>query len=164
MGESDKNSQILWGGQCHFGVAFSALSALLLSSEFLLLSFEGFDEVDFDRGKLILGAFAEFLILCVCFQLCHLCLYTDDISKGLSILLFKGLCRSPKTRKKGRIKVYPVIHANERVPSNIKFTSAATNDSFILYYATLSKGNIIAIVSVYIDYEKFQLLMDRDVI
>ena len=49
-----------------------------------------------------------------------------------SNLLFKGVGRHPKTgKKKGGIKVHTVIHANEGVPSDIKFTSAATNDSFM---------------------------------
>ena len=37
--------------------------------------------------------------------------------------------RHPKSgKKKGGIKVHTVIHANEGVPSDIKFTSAVTND------------------------------------
>ena len=57
-----------------------------------------------------------------------------------SNLLFKGVGRHPKTgKKKGAIKVHTVIHANEGVPSDIKFTSAATNDSFMLKPATLTK-------------------------
>ena len=60
-----------------------------------------------------------------------------------SNLLFKGVGRHPKTgKKKGGIKVHTVIHANEGVPSDIKFTSAATNDSFMLKPSTLSKGDI----------------------
>ena len=50
-----------------------------------------------------------------------------------SNLIFRGVGRHPKTgKKKGGIKVHTVIHANEGVPSDIKFTSAATNDSFML--------------------------------
>ena len=50
-----------------------------------------------------------------------------------SNLLFKGVGRNPKTgKKKGGIKVHTVIHANEGVPSDVRFTSAATNDSFML--------------------------------
>ncbi|MGO5524285.1 hypothetical protein [Phocaeicola plebeius] len=50
-----------------------------------------------------------------------------------SNLLFKGVGRHPRTdKKKGSIKVYTVIHANEEIPSDIKFTSTATNDSFML--------------------------------
>ncbi len=62
-----------------------------------------------------------------------------------SNLLFKGVGRHPKTgKKKGGIKVHTVIHANEGVPSDIRFTSAATNDSFMLKPSTLHKGDIMA--------------------
>lgn len=82
-----------------------------------------------------------------------------------SNLLFKGVGRHPKTgKKKGGIKVHTVIHANEGVPSDIKFTSAATNDSFMLKPSTLSKGDIMAMDRAYIDYEKFQQLTERGVI
>ena len=82
-----------------------------------------------------------------------------------SSLLFKGVGRHPKTgKKKGGIKVHTVIHANEGVPSDIKFTSAATNDSFMLKPATLSKGDIMAMDRAYIDYEKFEQLTQRGVI
>ena len=82
-----------------------------------------------------------------------------------SNLLFKGVGRHPKTgKKKGGIKVHTVIHANEGVPSDIKFTSAATNDSFMLKPATLGKGDILAMDRAYIDYEKFQQLTRQGVI
>ncbi len=82
-----------------------------------------------------------------------------------SNLLFKGVGRHPKTgKKKGGIKVHTVIHANEGVPSDIKFTSAATNDSFMLKPATLSNGDIMAMDRAYIDYEKFQKLTEKGVI
>ena len=82
-----------------------------------------------------------------------------------SNLLFKGVGRHPKTgKKKGCIKVHTVIQANEGVPSDIKFTSAATNDSFMLKPTTLSEGDIIAMDRAYIDYEKFQQLTERGVI
>ena len=48
-------------------------------------------------------------------------------------VIFKGVGRHPKTgKKKGGIKVHSVIHANEGVHCDVKFTSAATNDSFML--------------------------------
>ena len=82
-----------------------------------------------------------------------------------SNLLFKGVGRHPKTgKKKGGIKVHTVIHANEGVPSDIRFTSAATNDSFMLKPATLSKGDIVAMDRAYIDYEKFEQMTQREVI
>lgn len=82
-----------------------------------------------------------------------------------SNLLFKGVGRHPKTgKKKGGIKVHTVIHANEGVPSDIKFTSAATNDSFMLKPSTLSKGDIMAMDRAYIDYEKFEQMTQRGVV
>ena len=82
-----------------------------------------------------------------------------------SNLLFTGAGRHPKTgKKKGGIKVHTVIHANEGVPSDIKFTSAATNDSFMLKPSALSEGDIMAMDRAYIDYEKFQQLSERGVI
>ena len=51
-------------------------------------------------------------------------------------MIFKGVGRHPKTgKKKGGIKVHSVIHANEGVPCDVRFTSAATNDSFMLAVA-----------------------------
>ena len=82
-----------------------------------------------------------------------------------SNLIFKGVGRHPKTgKKKGGIKVHTVIQANEGVPSDIKFTSAATNDSFMLKPSTLNKGDIMAMDRAYIDYEKFEELTQRGVI
>lgn len=67
--------------------------------------------------------------------------------------------RHPKSgKKKGGIKVHTVIHANEGVPSDIKFTSAATNDSFMFKPTNLSKGDILAMDRAYINYEKFNSL------
>ncbi|MDE6843414.1 MAG: IS4 family transposase [Muribaculaceae bacterium] len=82
-----------------------------------------------------------------------------------SNLIFKGVGRHPKAgKKKGGIKVHTVIHANEGVPSDIRFTSAATNDSFMLRPTSLGKGDIMAMDRAYIDYEKFQQLTERGVI
>ena len=81
-----------------------------------------------------------------------------------SNLLFKGVGRHPKTgKKKGGIKVHTVIHANEGVPSDIKFTSAANNDSFMLRPSVMNKGDIIAMDRAYIDYEKLETLTQREV-
>lgn len=82
-----------------------------------------------------------------------------------SNLIFKGVGRHPKTgKKKGGIKVHTVIHANEGVPSDIKFTSAATNDSFMLKPASLHAGDIVAMDRAYLDYSKFEELRQRGVI
>ncbi len=82
-----------------------------------------------------------------------------------SNLLFKGVGIHPKTGKKnGGIKVHSIIHANEGVPLDIRFTSAATNDSFMLVPATLNRGDIIAMDRAYIDYAKFQQMTERGIV
>jgi hypothetical protein len=46
-----------------------------------------------------------------------------------SNVIFKDVGRHPETgKKKGGIKVHSVIHANEGVHCDVKFSSAATND------------------------------------
>ena len=81
-----------------------------------------------------------------------------------SNLIFKGVGRHPKTgKKKGGIKVHANIHANEGVPSDIKYTSAATNDCFMLKPSYYSFGDILAIDRAYIDYAKFEELTARGV-
>lgn len=82
-----------------------------------------------------------------------------------SNLIFKGVGRYSKTgKKKGGIKVHTNIHANEGVPSDIRFTSAATNDSFMLKPTNYNDGDIIAMDRTYIDYSKFEELTNRGVI
>jgi hypothetical protein len=82
-----------------------------------------------------------------------------------SNLLFKGVGRHPKSgKKKGGIKVHTVIQANEGVPSDIRFTSAATNDSFMLQPNSLNKGDIMAMDRAYIDYQKLEQMTQRGII
>lgn len=82
-----------------------------------------------------------------------------------SNLLFKGVGRNPKTgKKKGGIKVHTVIHANEGVPSDVRFTSAATNDSFMLKPVNFHNGDVLAMDRAYIDYAKLEELTERGVV
>ena len=82
-----------------------------------------------------------------------------------SNLIFKGVGRNPKTgKKKGGIKVHSVIHANEGVPCDVRFTSAATNDSFMLAPSHYQHDEILAMDRAYINYEKFEELTDRNVV
>ena len=84
--------------------------------------------------------------------------------------IFKGVGRHPKTgRKKGGVKVHAVIHANEGVPCDVQFTSAATNDSFMLASFMLApihykRDEIAAMDRAYINYAKFEELTDRGVV
>ena len=82
-----------------------------------------------------------------------------------SNLIFKGVGRHPKTgRKKGGIKVHAVIHANEGVPCDVQFTSAATNDTFMLVPSKFSEREIAAMDRAYINYDKFEELTEQNVV
>ena len=79
--------------------------------------------------------------------------------------IFRGVGRHPKTgKKKGGIKVHSVIHANEGVPCDVRFTSAATNDSLMLAPSHYRHDEILALDRAYINYAKFEELTDRGVI
>lgn len=79
--------------------------------------------------------------------------------------IFKGVGRHPKTgKKKGGIKVHSVIHANEGVHCDVQFTSAATNDSFMLAPGHYGQDEIVALDRAYINYAKFEELTDRNVV
>lgn len=79
--------------------------------------------------------------------------------------IFKGVGRHPKTgKKKGGIKVHAVIHANEGVPCDVQFTSAAINDSFMLAPSHYKRDEISARDRAYINYAKFEELTDRGVV
>ena len=82
-----------------------------------------------------------------------------------SNVIFKGVGRHPKTgKKKGGIKVHAVIHANEGVPCDVQFTSAATNDSFMLAPNHYNHNEIVALDRAYINYAKFEYLTDKGVV
>ena len=79
--------------------------------------------------------------------------------------IFKGVGRHPRTgKKKGGIKVHAVIHANEGVPCDVQFTSAATNDSFMLAPSHYKRDEIAAMDRAYINYAKFEELTGRGVV
>ena len=81
-----------------------------------------------------------------------------------SSLVFRAVGRDPKLgKKKGGVKVHTVIGANEGVPGDIRFTSAATHDSFMLKPANFDDGDVLAMDRAYIDYEKFEELTRRGV-
>ena len=82
-----------------------------------------------------------------------------------SNLIFKGAGRHPNSgKKKGGVKVHVNIHANESVPSDVCFTSAATNDSFMLMPTKYDSGDILDLDRAYINYAKFEELTRRGVI
>ena len=82
-----------------------------------------------------------------------------------SNLIFKGAGRHPNSgKKKGGVKVHVNIHANESGPSDVCFTSTATNDSFMLMPTKYDSGDILALDRAYINYAKFEELTRRGVI
>lgn len=92
----------------------------------------------------------------------RLCIIDSTTISLISNAIFKGVGRHPKTgKKKGGIKAHSVIHANEGVPCDVQFTSAATNDTFMLAPASYSNGQIVAMDRAYINYQKFELLTSR---
>ena len=71
----------------------------------------------------------------------------------------------PRTdTKKGSVKVHPVIHVNEGVPCDVRCTSAAANDSFMLARACYQHHEIVAMDRAYVNYGKFEGLTERNVV
>lgn len=82
-----------------------------------------------------------------------------------SNLIFKGAGRNPKAgKKKDGIKAHSIIYANEGMPYDVQFTSAAKNDHFMLSPDKLTAGDIMTMDRAYIDYEKFQQMTLRGII
>ena len=48
--------------------------------------------------------------------------------------------------------------------SDLKFTSTATNDSFMLSPSALNKGEIVVMNRAHIDYEKLEVLTQREML
>ena len=79
--------------------------------------------------------------------------------------IFKGVGHHPKTgRKKGGIKVHTVLKGNENVPCDVKSTSAATNDSFMLAPGHYTHDDILTMDRAYVNYAKFEELTDKGVV
>ena len=66
-------------------------------------------------------------------------------------------------KKKGGIKVHANIHANEFVPSDIRFTSAAKGDSFMLRPSNYHSGDILAFDRLNIGCAKFEEMTEAGV-
>ncbi len=80
-------------------------------------------------------------------------------------MLFSRELEAPQDRKEERgIKVHSVIHANEGVPCDVQFTSAATNDSFMLAPSHYRHNEIVALDRAYLNYAKFEELTERGVV
>lgn len=74
----------------------------------------------------------------------------SDKYRSLYVRYIQGRGKASQDGKEeGWLKVHTNIHANEGVPSDIRFTSAATNDSFKLNPANYKDGDIVAMMLMY---------------
>ena len=81
----------------------------------------------------------------------------DSTTISLFSNVLKGVGRNPiQGKKKGGIKVHTVIRAEEGLPYNVHFTSAATHDHIMLNKLKLSNGAFLAMDRAYIDYAVFE--------
>ena len=80
--------------------------------------------------------------------------------------IFKGVGRHPKTGKEEGWHQSTLGHTRQRRRSlcDVRFTSAATNDSFMLAPSHYSHNEIVALDRAYINYAKFEELTDRGVV
>lgn len=81
-----------------------------------------------------------------------------------SSIVYKGAGRNPKRgRKKGGLKMHTIIAAQEGVPQDVRFTSAAKHDSLMLVPGNFESGEIVAMDRAYVDYAKMQQLTEQGV-
>ena len=81
----------------------------------------------------------------------------DSTTISLFSNVLKGVGRNPiQGKKKGGIKVHTFIRAEEGLPYNVHFTSAATHDHVMLNKLKLSNGAFLAMDRAYIDYAVFE--------
>src|SRR5690606_20012918 len=81
----------------------------------------------------------------------------DSTTISLFSNVLKGAGRNPKHgKKKGGIKVHTVMRADEGLPYDVHFTSAATHDHVMLRKLKLTNGAFLAMDRAYIDYKVFE--------
>jgi predicted RNA-binding protein with RPS1 domain len=88
-----------------------------------------------------------------------------EIFDSTTIALFQEILkcagRKPKNGKsKGGIKMHTIINVDETVPKLVWFTSAATNDQFLLDKLELSPDKIYVFDKGYNDYQAFKKFTD----
>ena len=77
----------------------------------------------------------------------------------------QGRWPSSKDRQEeGWNKIHASINANECVPCDVRFTSAATNDSFMIAPSSYPNYSLVAMDRAYINYKKFEVLTERNVV
>jgi hypothetical protein len=94
----------------------------------------------------------------------HLLHIMDSTTISLFSNVLKGVGRHPKSgKKKGGIKVHTLLKAQEGLPYDVHFTSAATHDHVMLRKLQLSNGSFLAMDRAYIDYKVFEQLTQQGV-
>jgi hypothetical protein len=99
---------------------------------------------------------------------------TKKLPRGLKLAdsttigLFKEILKTSGRkrldgRQKGGIKAHTVIDADNRAPSFIHFTSAATHDKCLLDELQLEEGDFICFDKAYIDYKRFYSWTQRGI-
>lgn len=94
----------------------------------------------------------------------HLLHIMDSTTISLFSNVLKGVGRHPKSgKKKGGIKVHTLLKAQEGLPYDVHFTSAATHDHIMLRKLKLSNGAFLAMDRAYIDYKVFEQFTEQGV-
>lgn len=94
----------------------------------------------------------------------HLLHIMDSTTISLFSNVLKGVGRHPKSgKKKGGIKVHTLLKAQEGLPYDVHFTSAATHDHIMLRKLKLSNGAFLAMDRAYIDYKVFKQFTEQGV-
>ena len=87
---------------------------------------------------------------------------------GISLMPRRSTLSDANARRKECVfeAIYRDLYATYRdeISSDIRFTSAATNDSFMLRPSNYAKGDNVALDRAYIDYAKFEELTGRYVV
>ncbi|HMJ47066.1 MAG TPA: IS4 family transposase [Ferruginibacter sp.] len=86
----------------------------------------------------------------------------DSTSITLFQEILKGAGKSPADgRRKGGIKVHTLLNANLDVPTMIRYSAAADNDSKFLKEVQLAKGSVIVFDKGYRDYSTFNRFSEQ---
>lgn len=90
------------------------------------------------------------------------------LADSTTIGLFKEILQTSGRKRidgkqKGGIKAHTLIDADNRVPSFIHFTSAATHDKCLLDELQLEGGDFICFDKAYIDYKRFYSWSEQDI-
>lgn len=88
----------------------------------------------------------------------------DSTSIALFQEILKGAGLSKADgRRKGGIKVHTLLHAQSNVPTMIRYSAAASNDSKFLKEVNLPKGSVIVFDKGYHDYNTYNRFSEQHI-